>query len=39
MKQGSFDEGNSYFDNLPSWVKARYYEKHPERRQKAQAGP
>lgn len=33
-KAGKFDEANQYFDSLPSWVKARYYQKHPDRRQK-----
>jgi hypothetical protein len=36
--QGKFTEAGRYFDNLPDWVKARYYAKHPDRRQKAQQG-
>lgn len=35
-KQGRFAEAGRYFDSLPDWVRARYYEKHPERRQRAQ---
>lgn len=35
-KQGKFAEAGRYFDSLPDWVKARYYEKHPDRRAKAQ---
>jgi hypothetical protein len=35
-KQGKFAEAGRYFDNLPDWVKARYYAKHPEKRQRMQ---
>jgi len=35
-KAGKFTEAGRYFDNLPDWVKARYYSKHPEKRQKLQ---
>lgn len=35
-KAGKFAEAGRYFDRLPDWVKARYYAKHPERRQRAQ---
>lgn len=33
---GRFSEARSYFDGLPDWVKDRYYQKHPEKRARAQ---
>ena len=35
-KAGKFAEAGRYFDNLPDWVKARYFAKHPEKKQRLQ---
>lgn len=35
-KSGKFAEAGKYFDSLPAWAKDRYFQKHPDRRAKAQ---
>jgi len=35
MKQGKFDQGYEYFENLPDWVKARYYANNPGKKASA----
>jgi hypothetical protein len=32
LEKDRFDEASRYFDNLPQWVKERYYQNHPDRR-------
>lgn len=38
LDAGMYDEAQAYFDGLPSWIRERYFAKHPDKRSRAAAG-